>query len=369
LEQEFCDKINPASRTFKRGLSMHGRLRVSSRLIYASGASLGIILGLIFVFHHRGLADAANVAQIISIIPIFGGIFAWARGRKNSSEPNSDGGDSTSAASAAADGDGAVGEGQQLSGSRPDSTRPQPDLRRRLDGALIIPAALVMCAVLACSVVVVAHFGFGNATTSNIPPKSSSLPSGLTVESNLALTYTNYCTWRLGTHPMPLAAVNPPEFFIDNRCVVPLSADPSDPSDDQQTNLRSGTDHSDTLVTTVQDGDKVLPLCWTTGQDFGITLGTNPPTYESSNLWFEVRAPDGKTGYLPDLYTAGGGYSEQQLTGLGIKRCDLGIPATSHQQDPAPETRVKLSSSSRNDPDGSAAVAHVGTLEEMARAC
>jgi hypothetical protein len=120
---------------------------------------------------------------------------------------------------------------------------------------------------------------------------------------------------------MPLAAVNPPAFFIDNRCVVPVDADPSDPTKDGPTNLRSGADHSDAPVTPLRDGDKVIGLCWTFGQDIGITLGTNPPVYPQSNLWLKVRAPDGKVGYLADVYIGGGGYSERQLAGLGLKQC------------------------------------------------
>ena len=300
---------------------MHGRLRVSSRLIYASSASLGIVLGLIFVFHARGLAGAANLAQLISLIPVFGIIFGGAWRRKDPSESSAARDDSGQAKSAAASSEEPDEKDAKAAQGPAGSTPHQADLRRRLDGKFVVPAAFVMCAVFASSVAIIAHFGFSARPVVHVPSKGSSLPNGLTVQSNLALTKANYCEGRFGTHPMPLAAVNPPAFFIDNRCVVPVDADPSDPTMDGPTNLRSGTDYSDTHVTALKDGDKVLPLCWTFGKNLGITLGVTPPIYDVSPLWLKVRAPDGKIGYLPDVYTGGGGYSERQLVGLGIRRC------------------------------------------------
>ena len=300
---------------------MHGRLRVSSRVIYASCASLGTVVGLIIVFYTRGLAGAANLAQLISLIPIFGIFFGWTRRRKEPSEPSAGNDDSSHAESTAAGHEEPAGEGTVPGQAQPVPPRHHTDLRRRLDDRLVLPVALAMCAVLAVAIPLIAHFGFSGSSGAPVQPKSHPLPAALTVQPNLELTYANYCKWRFGTHPMPLAAVNPPAFFIDNRCVVPVDADPSDPTKDGLTKIRSGADHNDPLVTSLRAGDKVIGLCWTFGQDIGITLGINPPVYPQSNLWLKVRAPDGKVGYLADVYIGGGGYSQRQLTGLGLKQC------------------------------------------------
>jgi hypothetical protein len=306
---------------------MHGRLHVSSRLIYVSGASLGITIGLYLVFRARGLSGAANLAQLISLIPISSFIAGEAQRRRGSSKSiaerdNSGHANSSAASGEEAGGEEAEGKDVEHAEGEPDSTPPKADLGQRLDGAFVAPVALVLCAVLASVIVIVAHFGFNNDPGGHAPSKSFSLPNGLTVQPDLALTDANYCKWRSANHPMPLAAAKPPTFFIDNRCVVPVDADPSDPTMDDTTPVRDGTSKDDTQVAALTDGEKISPLCWTFGQDFGMTLGTNPPVYEMNNLWLKVRTPDGKIGYLPDVYIGGGGYSERQLTGLGMSRCD-----------------------------------------------
>jgi hypothetical protein len=291
-------------------------------LIYVSGASLGITIGLYLVFRARGLSGAANLAQLISLIPIFSFIAGETQRRRGPSKSIAEQGNSGHANSAAASDEEPAGEDVEHAESEPDSTPPKTDLGQRLDGALVAPVALALCAILASAIVIVAHFGFNNDSSGHAPSKSSSLPNGLTVQPDLTLTAANYCKWRSAKHPMPLTAVNPPTFFIDNRCVVPVDADPSDPAMDDTTPVRDGTSKDATQVTALTDGEKISPLCWTFGQDFGMTLGTKPPVYEMSNLWLKVRTPDGKIGYLPDVYIGGGGYSERQLAGLGMSRCN-----------------------------------------------
>jgi TIR domain len=191
------------------------------------------------------------------------------------------------------------------SGARPSGRRLGP----RADIIAGVVAALVLVVVLLVTIL------------RPSPPTSVSLPNGFTVSSDIMLDATNFCQWRPSTGPMPLASREPLAFYIDNRCIEPVSSVPSDPTYDITTSLRTGTSKEDPTIVNLKDGDKVAPLCWSLGQTLSITLATNPSILTSSNVWIKVQAENGKIGYLANVYAAGGSYSRQQIVALGVKEC------------------------------------------------
>ncbi len=54
--------------------------------------------------------------------------------------------------------------------------------------------------------------------------------------------------------------------------------------------------------------------CVTSGQNIADAIG------DTSEIWIGIQTPDGSSGLIPDV-NIGGGYTQQQLDGLGLGRC------------------------------------------------
>lgn len=134
----------------------------------------------------------------------------------------------------------------------------------------------------------------------------------IVVNPHVVLTAANYCTWRFGTHPMPLSSRDPVKIRIDDRCNLPAD---SNPKTDKPTGVYSGPEQTpSTLVTKIPDGTQVTVGCYTTGEAISDAVGN------TSTLWLAVATPDGQSGMMPDV-NVGGGYDPQQLHALGLDRC------------------------------------------------
>jgi hypothetical protein len=172
----------------------------------------------------------------------------------------------------------------------------------------------VACGIAVLFAVVLGVAGVIESSQSATPPKPR-LPTGISINTKLTLDDSNFCTWRFGTHPIPLAALHPPTVRIDNRCSMPAHRDPAD---DISTTIHSNTSKSSASVGQVLDGQTLQVYCYTIGDNVTDKVADAPP--ENSNLWLRVSLPAGGSGYVPDVYT-GGGYTEPQMRGIGIKRC------------------------------------------------
>jgi len=129
---------------------------------------------------------------------------------------------------------------------------------------------------------------------------------------NVPLDNTDFCTWRFGIHPMPIVALNPPRVRIDDRCNFPR--DPN-PNTDGPTGIYSGAEQDPSReVAKISDGTEIVIGCYAFGQNVSDAMG------DSSRLWLGIQTPDGTTGYIPDV-DVGGGYTQQQLDGLGLGQC------------------------------------------------
>lgn len=138
------------------------------------------------------------------------------------------------------------------------------------------------------------------------------LPVGLRVDPNLSLNSRNFCSWMLGTRPMPLSGLNPAKVRIDDRCNNP--SDPN-PNTDSSTGIYSRAHQNPAYeVTKIQDGTEITLECITSGQNIADAIGN------SSEIWIGIQTPDGSSGLIPDV-NIGGGYTQQQLDGLGLGQC------------------------------------------------
>ena len=306
---------------------MHVRQRARTRWIIAIGAISGTVIGLGFVFHDHGLNGAASYVQILSGIVALVGLIKWAQGKESSSKgprPPVSVDTGPEGLEDRAPGNKIRQPGGQL-GRKKNWPRLHPLTRgvARGPGDWIVLFTIAACALMASIVVIVAHILSNGGMGGAHPPTGPSLPSGITVQRTLMLTASNYCEWRFGVHPMPLASTDPPKFRVDNRCTMPVSRyDPSDPSRDTTTNIHSGmTNSHENVIDKVSDGDELRVMCWGIGDNSPITLATQPVINEASNLWLGVRTPGGTYGYVADVFVGGGGYTKQQLLGLGITRC------------------------------------------------
>jgi TIR domain len=172
---------------------------------------------------------------------------------------------------------------------------------------------------IACSVVVVAAIAISIAAVfapfHGEPSASARLPAGLSVQAHLALDETNFCTWRFGTHPIPLVALRPPTIRIDNRCDLPAQLDPSQ---DSSTAIYGSPTRESSPAGSVLDGQTLIVSCWQVGQNLTVDVASGPA--ERSDLWLLIKLPSGSSGYLSDV-RIGGGYTQQQMVSIGIKRC------------------------------------------------
>lgn len=135
--------------------------------------------------------------------------------------------------------------------------------------------------------------------------------SGLYVDSNVPLDGSTFCGWQLGTNPIPLASLNPPQVRIDDRCNFPQHPDPKS---DNPTKIYQAATRESTVLASIPDGTTVTLVCYTHGQT------TSDAVSNTSDLWLDVRLGGGVTGDMPDV-NIGGGYTEQQLKALGLKPC------------------------------------------------
>jgi hypothetical protein len=138
------------------------------------------------------------------------------------------------------------------------------------------------------------------------------IPPGISIAPGLRLNSQNFCSWRFGTHPIPLAVLDPPRVRIDDRCNYPQ--DP-DPTTDHPTGVYSTpSQESGAPIDRIPDGTEVSLMCYTQGQEISDAVG------DSSVLWLGVELSNGLHGYIPDV-NIGGGYSQQQLGELKLSEC------------------------------------------------
>jgi hypothetical protein len=134
------------------------------------------------------------------------------------------------------------------------------EIRVTGNGTLVLNIATTLSLALTASFALYDAFPPSVPRTAAGQAQSASDAATPRVQANLVLDSANFCMWGTGSHSMPLASASPLAFFIDNRCIAPVSADPSDPAADFSTGIHSGTDLEDRHVTQVSDGDKVFPL-------------------------------------------------------------------------------------------------------------
>ena len=147
----------------------------------------------------------------------------------------------------------------------------------------------------------------GTAETTR--PASPGTGSGVRVEPQFALTLDNYCAWTLGQRPVPLIGRSPVTVRIDARCNFPANPDPAQ---DRPAGVYSRAAQEPSAKSAeVRSGDLVELTCYTTGQRISDAAGN------ASDIWIGLRAP---AGLLPNV-NVGGGFTEDQLTGLGLRRC------------------------------------------------
>ncbi|MEO6502088.1 MAG: TIR domain-containing protein [Jatrophihabitantaceae bacterium] len=124
------------------------------------------------------------------------------------------------------------------------------------------------------------------------------------------LTQANFCSWRLGSHPMPLISQSPVKLRIDNRCNFPQ--DPN-PKTDKPTGVYSTANQdSSNFVDRIPDGYLITVRCYIPdGEEVSDAVGNK------SRIWLGIVSP---AGLIPNV-AVGGGYTEQQLTSFGLREC------------------------------------------------
>jgi hypothetical protein len=211
--------------------------------------------------------------------------------------------------------------------SRPKA-RPRSSASHRTQ---IIAAAVSAAGVVLAAIVALAG-GSGPSYSPSLPgagakpgpqspvrvPKSPArraalpLPVGLRVDPNLSLDSKNFCSWRFGIRPIPLSGLNPLAVRIDDRCNYPSD---SNPNTDSPTGIYSMARQDPAYkITEIQDGTPVTLECITRGQSIADAVGN------TSEIWIGVQVPDGSSGFIPDV-NIGGGYTQQQLSGMGLSQC------------------------------------------------
>jgi hypothetical protein len=151
-----------------------------------------------------------------------------------------------------------------------------------------------------------------SGTASRLPsPAHSPLPDGIMVSRYLKLNSANFCSWRIGIHPMPLASINPIRIRIDGRCNYPQHPNPA--TDGPTGIYSSAQQNSAYAVARLRDGTVLTLTCYTFGQQVSDAIGNG------TSIWLGVALPTGGRGYVPDVNA--GTYSTAQLTGLGVSLC------------------------------------------------
>lgn len=153
--------------------------------------------------------------------------------------------------------------------------------------------------------------GGGSASQSAKPLKSGTI--SISVNAHVPLNSTTLCSWHFYRNPMPLASagqpgITQPLVHIDARCVYPEDPNP-------QTGVyETAAQIPSKLRTQIPNGTEVILICYTNGQTISDTAGN------VSSIWLGIGLSSGTVGYIPDV-NIGGGYSRQQLRGLGLSRC------------------------------------------------
>jgi hypothetical protein len=133
------------------------------------------------------------------------------------------------------------------------------------------------------------------------------------INPDLSLNSSNFCSWRFGTHPIPLASPpqidgNPPLVHIDARCVYPEDANPVTGAYATPREIPSEQ------VTQIPNGTEVSLICYATGETIRDHIDN------ASDIWLYIEVDGGTPGYIPDV-NIGGGYSRQELSVLGLREC------------------------------------------------
>jgi hypothetical protein len=167
---------------------------------------------------------------------------------------------------------------------------------------------LLSGAVLALALVVallVAQAADDGSTASGV--------AGVRVDRDVELDADNFCGWTTGSHPIPLVSAEPLVMRVDARCNAP--AEP-DPVVDVGTSVYAGPSNDDPAdkVGAIRSGNTFVPQCWQRSDDVVEDASADP---NRSDLWIRSEQP---AGFVPDV-NVGGGYTEEQLTGLGLPRC------------------------------------------------
>jgi hypothetical protein len=194
------------------------------------------------------------------------------------------------------------------------SDRPQ----RRLGGRFATPFKGARLAIFSGVAVLAATVMALVGATNSFNAKSVStthLPAGISVALSLALDNTNYCKWEFGSRPIPLVKVHPLTIRIDNRCLIPAHPDAAS---DIPTSIFANATETSQQVGNVVDGQTLPVTCWEMGQEVSVPMAIGSTL--RSDLWLEVALPSDVSGYIPDVRT-GGGYTVEQLSGLGIRQC------------------------------------------------
>lgn len=199
--------------------------------------------------------------------------------------------------------------------------------REHLSGMYAIAAAVIGAATLVFLTVHFVHNDGSNDSSSRSAatstPSSSSMVKrpatapghigaiqGITVASHrLKLDRANFCSWRLGTNPVPVLSTRPVRLVLDDRCNFPQ--DPN-PATDGPTSVYSAATKSSTRVGEVHDGQVVTLRCYQTGGDEVPDAVNN-----KSTVWLGLVAP---VGLIPNV-NVGGGYTVRQLQALKLPTC------------------------------------------------
>jgi hypothetical protein len=173
-------------------------------------------------------------------------------------------------------------------------------MRRRLVGGMVL-LAVVVAGVIA----VVTGGGSSSGSSGGNGPTTSTSTSG----SGGVTSPSTFCSWRLGTHHVPLTSTKPVRLRIDDRCNYPKNPDPKA---DKPTSVYNLPEHNpEALIGEIPDGTEITIRCFTEGQ--AIEDGVD----ETSRLWLGITKP---RGLIPDV-NVGGGFTKQQLLALHLSSC------------------------------------------------
>jgi hypothetical protein len=148
-----------------------------------------------------------------------------------------------------------------------------------------------------------------SSASSSTPPSSSPAASPTLEVDQSWLTAQNFCSWRLGTNHVPVLSAHPLQLRIDDRCNFPQHPDPQT---DTPTRIFASASQESIQVGAIPDGTLITVRCYITEGEVVKDAEKN-----SSDIWLRITTP---AGLIPNV-NIGGGFTEQQLVLLGIKKC------------------------------------------------